>query len=152
MRALCLLVMLGGLGAGCGGPQYSMRIPPAFKRFCETSDFKLITAKGVGVKAREVDNYPKGNLEFWKEALAHHLKASGYAKKDEHCFKTSKGLRGCSVDFMRPYGAQDWVISETLFVVGDRIVLVEAAGPFEHFQPIQQQLRQALKSFDPGSG
>jgi hypothetical protein len=53
---------------------------------------------------------------------------------------------------MRPYGAEDWVRSETLFVVGDRIVVVEAAGPFGHYQPVEKQLRNALESFDSGPG
>jgi hypothetical protein len=54
------------------------------------------------------------------------------------------------VEFLLPHGAEDWVLSETLFVVGDRVVLVEAGGPYERFARIEAGLRDALKTFDPG--
>ena len=43
-------------------------------------------------------------------------------------FETDKGLDGCTLEFMLPHGAEDWVLSETIFVVEDTVFLVETAG------------------------
>jgi hypothetical protein len=142
--------LLAALILGACVPPYSMEVPDGFKRFEETNDYRLITADGVRVAAREVENYPEASLGFWTEALELHLAAQGYAAKSKTCFETAKGLPGCTVDVMLPHGAEDWVLSTTLFVVGERIVLVEAAAPFERFSPIEERLRAALATFDPG--
>jgi hypothetical protein len=135
--------------ASCGPPPYSMSAPPSFKRFEESHDFKWITADGVMLKAREVDNYPEAPLEFWVDAMSRHMIAQGYVKKGERCFETHEGRKACTADFMLPHGAEDWVLSETVFVVEDDIVLVEAAGPFERYAPVEAELQKALDSFEP---
>jgi len=131
-------------------PPYAMETPEGFKRFERSRDFRLITADGVRVKAREVKNYPAATLEFWTEALQLHLEAQGYVSKSRECFETDKGLPGCTVEVVLPHGAEDWVLSTTLFLARDRIVLVEAAAPYERYQPVEQRLRAALATFDPG--
>ncbi|MCA9538977.1 MAG: hypothetical protein KC620_08810 [Myxococcales bacterium] len=132
------------------GPTRVLDVPPAFKKYEDADDLRLITADGVRVAAREVDNEPKADLAFWTDAMKRHLEKRGYTFRAEDCFNTRKGLRGCTLDFMLPYGNEDWVMSETIFVIDDRIVLVEAAGPFERYQPVEQQLRAALRTFEPG--
>ena len=133
----------------CGPPPYTMTPPDSFKRFEDSNEFKLITAHGVMLKAREVENYPEASLEFWTDALTGHLESQGYVVKSNNCFKTLKGRDGCTVDFMLPHGAEDWVLSETLFVVDDTIVVVETAGPYDRFATIEEDLRAALKTFEP---
>jgi hypothetical protein len=101
------------------------------------------------LKVREVDNYPKGTLDFWTDALARHFEAQGYVAHSKHCFSTAAGLPGCTLDFLLPYGTDDWVFSETLFVVEDTIALVEVAGPFVRYKPIAENLKRALVSSKP---
>jgi hypothetical protein len=142
--AAALAVALGA----CSAP-YTMSPPPSFKRFEEAREFKWITADGVMLKAREVDNYPEAPLAFWTDALTRHMLAQGYAKKGERCFRTREGRDGCTVDFLLPHGAEDWVMSETLFVVDDAIVIVEAAGPYDKYAPVEAELQKALETFSP---
>jgi hypothetical protein len=151
MKHTTLWLTAALLLAGCAGPSVSMRPGPSFKRYEQSDGLKLITASGVRVKAREVENYPVADLPFWQDALERHLVERGYvlASKDE--FRTEGGLPGATLDFVVPHGAEDWVLSETLFVVGDRVVLVEAAGPFALFEPVRAELRASLRTFDPGS-
>lgn len=137
--------------SACGGAAYQMDTPAGFKPSAETSDFRYITADGVMLEGREVENYPAADLKFWTDAMQRHLEARGYSRKSSECFRTQAGLDGCTVDFMLPWGAEDWVMSETVFVVGDRIILLEAAGPFDRFARVEQSLRNALRSFRPGS-
>ncbi len=132
------------------GPTYQMAVPEGFKKYEDGSDFKMITADGVLLKAREVDNEPVATLPFWVDAMKRHLTARGYVFEHEQCFETQRRLPGCRLDFLLPHGAEDWVLSETVFVVGDRVVLVEAAGPYERFSKVRPALEAALTTFDPG--
>jgi hypothetical protein len=143
----CLFIIL--LGAAACTPPYTMTGPSAFKRFEESRDFRLITADGVMLKARQIDNYPKASLNFWTDAMSRHMESQGYILKSKDCFETNQGLDGCTLDFMLPHGAEDWVLSETVFVVDDQIVLVEAAGPYERFASIEKDLEAAMKTFNP---
>lgn len=142
------IVLTLGLMA-CGPPPYTMTPPDSFKRFEDSNEFKLITAQGVMLKAREVENYPEASLEFWTDALTGHLESQGYVVKSSDCFKTARGRDACTVDFMLPHGAEDWVLSETLFVVDDTIVVVETAGPYDRFATIEEDLKTALETFEP---
>jgi hypothetical protein len=123
-RAWWLALLL----CACGGaPKYQMETPAGFRPFAESEEFRYITADGVMLKGREVENYPAADLPFWADAMQRHLEARGYAFKSKDCFATAAGLNGCTLDFVLPYGTEDWVLSETVFVVGERIVLLEAA-------------------------
>ncbi len=134
---------------GCG-PKHAMPAPDGFVRYEKRRELALITADGIRLKSREVRNYPKADLPFWIDAMKRHLAARGYAIQAERCFQTAQGLPGCTVEFLLPHGAEDWVLSETAFVVGERLVLVEAAGPFDRFSKVQAGLSRSLLSFDPG--
>jgi hypothetical protein len=146
---LLLTVALLTLGlSACGGPRYRLEPPDAFKRYEQAEGLRLITTDGVEVSAREVPHYPKADLPFWTDALKRHLLQRGYAFQEQGCFRTAKGLDGCTLDFLLPRGAQDWVLSETLFVLGERLVLVEAAGPFARFAKVAPALKQSLRTFE----
>ncbi len=133
------------------GPNYQIEAPEAFKRY-EEGKFHWITADGVILRAREVKNYPVAGLSFWVDAMKGHLEKRGYALKAEpRCFETRKKLSGCTLDFLLPHGAEDWVMSETLFVVGERVILLEVAGSYERFSPLEGDLKKAMISFEPGS-
>lgn len=136
--------------AACGPPPYRMDAPPAFKRFQTTDDFRYVTADGVMLEARQVDNYPEAELSFWVEAMKRHLGDRGYVLSRERSFRTGAGLDGCTLDFVLPYGAEDWVMSETLYVRGETIYVVEAAGPYDRFEAVRGELASALETFDPG--
>ncbi len=136
------------IGVACT-PPYTITPPPSFKRFEQSRDFRYITADGVMLKAREVDNYPRGELEFWTSALKLHLDERGYVFKSETCFKTEGALDGCTLIFLLPHGAEDWVFGETVYVVDDTIYLIEVAGPFERYAKVADELTQAYKTFDP---
>lgn len=133
----------------CSGPAHDMDAPAGFVRYADKAGVALITADGVRLRSRETRNYPAADLAFWKDALARHLAARGYAPKADRCFKTKAGLDGCSAEFVVPHGAEDWVLSVTLFVVGERVVIVEAAGPFERWAKVEAGVAQALVTFVP---
>lgn len=143
---LCVACLGGALLSGCG-PSYRLEPPEDFKRFHEDRDLKYITADGVRLKVRTVQNYPVAPLTFWTDAMQRHLVARGYAFKLKSCFQTKAGLPGCTLDFVTPHGSEDWVLSETLFVSGDSVVVLEAAGPFDRFAALEKRLRESFKTF-----
>ena len=149
-RASGSALLAAVLLAGCGGPAWRIEAPPTFKRFEQTSDFRYITADGVMLQGREVKNYPTADLPFWTDALQRHLEARGYTFQEKDCFETRRGQPGCTLDFLLPWGAEDWLLSVTLFVAGPRILLLESAGPFERFEPVKASLRAAYRTFEPG--
>ena len=58
-------------------------------------------------------------------------------------------LKGCTLDFLLPHGAEDWVLSETIFVVDDTVYLLESAGPYDKFAAVEEELKKALETFRP---
>jgi len=148
MQKLFLFIIFT-LAAGCTKTDYTMDTPPQFKQYKECDSFKMITANGVKLKAREVENYPKASLDFWTDASVGHLEKSGYTHKETTCFKTEKNLDGCTVQFVLPHGAQDWVYQKTIFVIEDTIILIEAAGEWDKFMAINKSLNSKLKTFNP---
>jgi hypothetical protein len=149
MRCSTLSLVLVALSATACAPTYVLEAPAAFKRFEHARGMELITADGVMLEVREEENYPRAELPFWRDALRGHLDARGYALKSERCFTTTRGLPGCTLDFVVPRGAEDWVMSETLFVEGDTVYLVEVAGPFDRYALVEAALTQAMTTFAP---
>lgn len=147
MRYLPILLLL----LGACGPTYHMTPPTEFVQYQHGhGKFAWTTPDGVRLKAREVKNEPKADLAFWTDALKRHLIAKGYAAKAERCFDTQAGKHGCTLEWLVPRGNEDWVFATTLFVTGDRVTVVEAAGPFARYHAVETQLAAALGTFDPG--
>jgi hypothetical protein len=134
------------LCSGCGR-NYDMVVSKSFRSYEESRQLKAITADGVMVKVREVENYPEASLDFWADAMGRHLEQQGYAHKSKECFTTASGIAGCRLDFLLPHGPEDWVLSETLFVSGDTVYLVEAAGPFERYAKVETEYAASLRTF-----
>ena len=143
---LALLALL----AACG-PHYQMDAPDGFVKYTKDhGKFAWITADGVRVKARDVVNEPKAELPFWTDATQRHMTARGYTKKSEKCFTTRAGAKGCTLEWLAPRGNEDWVFAVSIFVTGERVTLVEAAGPYARYVAVEGKLAKALESFEPG--
>ncbi len=148
MRWLTLALLM--LLCACG-PTYRMDAPDGFVKYTKGhGNFAWTTADGVRVKARDVKNEPKAELPFWTDATQRHLTARGYTKKAERCFTTLAGANGCTLEWLAPRGNEDWVFAVTIFVTGDRVTLVEAAGPYARYVAVEAKLAKALETFEPG--
>ena len=149
MRWLTLCLVF--LSVACG-PTYKMESPDGLVKYEKGhGKFAWTTADGVRVKARDVKNEPKAELPFWTDATQRHLTARGYTKKAERCFTTVRGTKGCTLEWLAPRGNEDWVYAVSIFVVDERVTLVEAAGPFARYVAIEAKLAKALETFEPGT-
>ena len=143
----CVGVLLLGL-FGCG-PVFQLQAPEAFARFDSGDHNRWITADGGRMRIREIPNEPRATLPFWTEALSGHLKRRGYVRKSERCFKTARDLDACTLDHLLARGSGDWVMSVTLFVVEDRLVLIEVVGPWQRWKRHEPALSAAIAQFSP---
>lgn len=135
--------------AGCGGPVYRLDAPQGFVKYEKKKGPSFITPDGVRLRARTERNYPKADLPFWADAMERHLVARGYLLHAKQCFKTAKGLDGCTAEFVLPHAGEDWVLAETIFVLGDDLAVLEAAGPFDRYKKVAASLAKAYLSFEP---
>lgn len=146
-KLMLLSVALSSLG-GCATTKMQIELPKELKRYEHENTLKLISADGVRVKARELDNYPKGDLDFWSDAMKTHLDHRGYVFKTKRCFETKRQkLNGCTLEFVVARGPEDWLFSQTIFVAGEKIILIEAAAPFERLTKLEPSYTAALKTF-----
>ena len=137
------------LGIGACGPTYRLDAPLGFVRYEKKKGPAFITPDGVRLRVRTERNYPKADLPFWADAMERHLVARGYLLHGKQCFKTVKGLDGCTAEFVLPHGGEDWVLAETVFVLGDDIAVLEAAGPFDRYKKVSANLAKSYLSFEP---
>lgn len=147
-----LAAALVALLAGCPSvPSIRMDAPASFRSY-ERPDHKIrmISPDGVRLLVREVENYPEADLPFWAEALSRHVDAKGYQIIERVELVTREGRRAITTEFLVARGAEDWVLAETLIVAGPRLILVEAAGPFDRFQPYRDELRAAIETLAVG--
>ena len=147
-QKIIALFLITSVAISCA-PPYTMEPPGSFKRFEQINTFQFITADGVMLKGREVENEPVADLDFWQDALKRHLETNGYVLKSEKNFKTKKNLDGCNLAFLIPYGTEDWMFMVTLFVEDDTVYILEAAGPFDRYTKIEEKLVASLETFDP---
>ncbi|MCO4760493.1 MAG: hypothetical protein KC502_03270 [Myxococcales bacterium] len=148
MNKALLAALLVVLPLACS-PVYQLKAPAAFARFTTGDTNRWITADGVRMRVREVDNDPKAKLPFWKEALGGHLKKRGYKPKGSQDFQTASQLPASTLTFLLPRGNGDWVMSVTLLVAGDRIIVVEVVGLWQRWKPHEAALHQAIVAFSP---
>lgn len=143
--ALALLLVVA---AGCT-PRHNLSLPGAFARYDHGDPNRWVTAEGVVLRAREVEDPPKATLAFWTEALVHHLERRGYRVSKPVPFRTNGGVEAQRIDALTHRGAEDWLLVTALYVVGERLLLVEATGPWTQLQPMDASLQKALAGFEP---
>ena len=141
--ALVLLLVL--LGGAC---HPAMVKPDKFARF-KGGAFKAITADGVRVKVRSLPNEPYGDLKLWSGTVELHLKEQGYRLQKKEAV-TSAGGPGQSLTALYGFRNRDYVYMVNVFVKGtglfSRVILVEAAGPYEEFQKHEGAIRKSLET------
>lgn len=146
--ALNGLLGLLALASACT-PRHNLTLPGEFARYEHGDPNRWVTSEGVVLRAREVDDPPKATLAFWTEALVHHLERRGYRVSAPATFRTTGGVEAQRVDAITHRGAEDWLLVTAIFVVGGRLLLVEATGPWTQLHPMDASLQRALAGFQP---
>ncbi|HTJ83222.1 MAG TPA: hypothetical protein VL400_15995 [Polyangiaceae bacterium] len=115
-------------------------------------DYRATSASGVVIGVRVEKNAPRGNLDFWVSALDAKLEKSGYVKKGDKPEKVATGtLDGARLRFERTKDGRPHEYWLTVFVHGDDLLLVEAAGDTAFFtKDVEKKIDEATRTLQPG--
>ena len=141
--ALGILLCVAAI-TGCATTA-SMNTPDGFARFEDPEEYRVVTPEGIFLRVRVEQNRPEQSLEFWAEALAHHLSNSGYTLVEQSRFQAAAGS-GTWFEWLAPVGQDDWIFLTAIVVAGEQIVVVESAGPYDHYQAYREAVRAELSS------
>jgi len=132
---------LGGYLAGRKDTSVQVRIPSP--RFRES----LLL---IGVRAEK--NEPKGNLDFWADAVDRQLRRSGYVPEGTAAdVRTSTGLHGRELKYTRQKSGRPYRMWIAVFVTEKRVWVVEAGGDADRFKEKQQKgIQKAIESVGVG--
>jgi hypothetical protein len=141
--ALCALLLV----VGCATP--TIDAPAGFAPFSDEKQPAAISPEGVVLRVRTAANEPVQTLAFWATALRRQMDESGYLLLDEGPF-VGRDAPGHYFEWLAPLGDEDWVYLTALSVVDGSIVIAEAAGRVDLFEPRRAALRTALESMGLG--
>lgn len=144
-RVLIALAALGLAGCASGArltpPAPFVTLDPANDGYRE----RHVTADGVVLSLRDVENRPRGPLSFWVQAIRSRLRRAGaYELEDEQDVRAASGETGRQMRFARDHGRRAYVYWITVFVDGDRLVMVEAGGREDRFTPLADDVARSI--------
>ena len=119
-----LLVTLLTLAA-CGS--FEAQAPKGFAVYDDGADYRAVSPDGVVYRVRSEDNAPEAGLPFWREALTKRMSDAGYLVIGGEPVKAGT-VDGHLIELAAPLGNKDYGYAVAVFVAGDDIVIVEAAG------------------------
>jgi len=147
-----LLLSFGAL-AGCASSAH-VDTPENFAELEHGDDFdyRATSANGVVIGVRVEKNDPRGNLDFWVSALDAKLEKSGYVRQGDKPEKVAApSLDGARLKFERTKDGRPHAYWVTVFVHGDELLLVEAAGDTAFFtKDIEKKIDEATRTLTPG--
>lgn len=140
---LCLAVA----AFGCThGTQFAT--PPGFVAIDDDAyDFRATNADGVVLAVRAMDNDPSGDLAFWSGAIDRRLRQH-YDAVDVIEVEAESGTPGVQIRYETSHHGRVHRYWATIFVAGDRVILVEAGGDAEMFDPHVDDVAAAVLSVD----
>jgi hypothetical protein len=150
LRSAVLAVTVAATLACASGCSTSARLdtPSGFATLGHDATFRYraTSARGVVLAARAEKNELRANTEFWAESIDLRLSGAGYVKRSEQAVKSRGGLEGKQLRYTLTRNAREHRYWVTVFVKGDHVVLVEAAGDTAHFAPAEATVERAIAS------
>ena len=151
MHAITRAIVYLAAAAACGcGPAFHQPTPTGFVelRDQEAYAYRAVTADGLVLAVRELAHEPKGELEFWTEAIANHMRQrGGYALLETRDVNNGDGLAGKQLRFGHDESSKPHLYYITVFVTDDHLYLLEAGGTREQMERRDEQLAWAVESF-----
>lgn len=129
----------------CTQQEFTVVPPEGFAQF-ETENpyqFRAISPEGVVFRLKLVLNEPEKDLPFWSKALKNQLDKEGYSLLGESTFE-SAGIPGSLYEWGAPYGSEDYIYMTGIIISGDKLLVIEAAGPSKHFSKYKDGITASL--------
>lgn len=119
----------GGLGLGVA----LIDLPVGFALIDKSPVFLAISAEGVRLRVRKIDNYPEQSAEFWAKALESDLRNRGYLAFESVGKKDWGGeVQFTSSLWALPLGNEDYLYLTSLRLKGGKLEVLEMAGKAEY--------------------
>jgi len=142
--------ILCALAAAACGRGFEITTPSGFVELEDQEDYayRAVTADGLVVAVREIDHEPEGEITFWADAIANHMRRRvGYALLEQKEIKTSSGVAGIELRFGHDRSKEPHAYTVTVFANSDSIFLVEAGGTVKQHEEHKAAVDAAVQSF-----
>ncbi|MDQ6962628.1 MAG: hypothetical protein Q9M28_08905 [Mariprofundaceae bacterium] len=141
--SLGLLLLCTLLLSGCPSSTKHLEgntwVPQGFAAYKAAKKQAAISPEGIVYNIRHEKNEPFAGLLFWKKAMKKRLLDTGYIFVAESDIQ-SKKQKGYLLELAAPVGKQDFTWLIALYVVNNKLHIVEASGE----EKIFKQHRQAI--------
>ncbi|HEY3494258.1 MAG TPA: serine/threonine protein kinase [Polyangiaceae bacterium] len=98
----------------------------------ESYDYRATSADGLVIGVREIDNEPRGELDFWARAIENQLRGRrGYALLETREIRSKDGVPGKQFRFGHDEGQTPHLYYLSVFVTPKRIQILEVGGTKE---------------------
>ncbi len=135
-------------GCRTAGVKYRMDAPVGFAVYTEDAAlYRAISADGVRIRARRVENNPPGDAAMWGQAVEAHLKNRGYHRIAEQQVTARNGWSGSFTEYAYWYNAEEHRYAVTIFVTAGHVYLVEAGGTAERYARKRDGIIKSLGQF-----
>lgn len=122
--------------------------PRTFAPYRSPGGYHAVNPDGVLFRVRRARHRPRADLAFWKEAMKKRMLDAGYRFHDEGDV-TAGGVEGTWLELTAPLGVDDYTYLVAVFPKRCRLVIVEAAGPVEDYQPVRDDILETLETMTP---
>ncbi len=119
--------------------------PAGFAPYERPGRFQALSPDNVAFRVRSAKNEPVADLPFWKEALRTRMSDAGYHVEKQTDITSASGQAGYLLELGAANGEQDQAYAVGLFVVGRKLVIVEASGEAEKFAAHRDAVVAAIK-------
>ncbi len=109
--------------------------------------YRATTSDGV-VLAVRIQKLPEEQrrLAFWEQAVTRSLREDGYAMVEAHDVQSADGVAGRSVRFGRDLDSKPFAYVTDLYLVSNKLVVVEAGGEKQVFEAVKASVEAMAKS------
>jgi len=111
-------------------------------------DYRAVSPDGMVLSVRALKNEPKGEMSFWTDAIANHMrKRIGYALLSKKEVTTTSGLKGTQLRFGHDRGKTPHLYYVTVFATDERIFVLEAGGTKEQVEAREEAIQASAAGF-----
>ena len=113
-------------------------------------DFRATDPDGLVLAVRSIDNDPRGDQQFWSQAIANRLRdMGGYHLLERRDVKAKSGHAGVQFRFGHDEGRTPHLYTLTLFVTPERLFVLEAGGEKKLFESNAGKVDAFVNDFVP---
>ncbi|MCH9684816.1 MAG: hypothetical protein K0V04_25495 [Deltaproteobacteria bacterium] len=149
-RTIWMLTLAAVALGGCSTAR--LQTPAGFAAHTDdkTYEYRASDGAGVVIAVRREKNRPQGDLDFWSAALDVNLRQAGYQATERGDVLSADGHTGRQLRYVVPTAGRELTFWVTLFVTQRQVVVVEAGGDSELFEPKAATVQGAIASLEVG--